>query len=290
MKQLEGVFLTLLAAVLWGTVGISVKYLMLHSHLSAENIAFMRLMLAAPMLMLFSLRFQKPVGPFPLVGVLLLGLGHAVYCYGYFRAIPLTGISIAVTVSLCLPPLLLAFYSALVLREKLHLNLWGAIFLGVVGLGLVTQVSHGHLNLQGLMLSGLAGIGFLLTLKGSQLILGWQPQTPLLALGFLAGGIFLLPYAPDLHQLRQLAAVEWGHLLYLALIPSALAYILFQRGLKTISSLTAGLITLFEPLVSMVLAVLLFSEVLLPLQWLGVACVSLMLLLLTRKNSVQNST
>lgn len=281
MNQLQGVLLTLMAAVLWGTVGISVNVLVLHTDLTAENVAFLRLIFAAPMLLLFSGGRPLRQG-FPVCGVVLLGLGHAVYCYGYFRAIPLTGISIAVTVSLCLPPLLLALHQAFFKRQGLQMGLWMSVLLGVVGTVLVAHVPGAQVNLQGLLLSVMAAVGFLLVLQGSKMISDQQPQSMLLALGFLAGGLFLLPYMPEVQILKTLNLLAWSHLLYLALIPSALAYILFQKGLKRVSSLTAGLITLFEPLVSMVLAVVVFQEHLQVQQWLGVFCMVLMLVVIPK--------
>ncbi len=58
-------------------------------------------------------------------------------------------------------------------------------------------------------------------------------------------------------------------MLYLALVPSVLAYWLFQSALKDVPASTASVVTLLEPLVASVLAWVLFSERLGPIGWVG---------------------
>jgi DME family drug/metabolite transporter len=60
-------------------------------------------------------------------------------------------------------------------------------------------------------------------------------------------------------------------LLYLGLVPTALAYWLFLNGLRHTPATTASILTLAEPLTSTVLAALLFGERLAPLGLLGAA-------------------
>lgn len=61
----------------------------------------------------------------------------------------------------------------------------------------------------------------------------------------------------------------WVLLVYLGLIPTALAYVLFFGGLRYTTATTASIATLLEPLTSTALAWLLFGERLGPLGLLG---------------------
>ena len=60
-------------------------------------------------------------------------------------------------------------------------------------------------------------------------------------------------------------------LLYLGLVPTALAYVLFLTGMRSITATVASIATLIEPLTSTVLAWLLFDEQLGPLGLFGAA-------------------
>ncbi|GGJ42943.1 DMT family transporter [Deinococcus roseus] len=283
MKHLSGVLLTLIAAVLWGTVGIGVHQLQNTTSLLPEHIAFLRLGLAAPVLLIFCLK-----GPWmftrqafwPVVGI---GLGHAVYCWAYFKAIPLSGVSIAVTVSLGTAPLLLALLGLVqrTLRPRMSLGL--ALLLGMLGLGFLTGLQVTPSGVQGILLSVLAGAGWALLIRSSEQIAHHQGQTLLIGMAFLVGSGFLLPVAPQPPQLTELPLSSWGILLYLAIAPSAVGYVLFQQGLKVITSVTAGLLSLFEPVVSILLAMLLFAERLQLLQWVGLALLLGMLVIITVK-------
>jgi DME family drug/metabolite transporter len=60
---------------------------------------------------------------------------------------------------------------------------------------------------------------------------------------------------------------------YLALGPMFVAYLLFGIGMRTLRSSTATTITLLEPFVATLLAVLVVGERLEPAGWLGLALI-----------------
>jgi len=71
--------------------------------------------------------------------------------------------------------------------------------------------------------------------------------------------------------------------LYMAIIPMFFGYLLFGFGLNFIEASKATLITLIEPLVATVLAVFIIGEKFKTIGWIGVALVSLCLLMQTIK-------
>jgi DME family drug/metabolite transporter len=99
--------------------------------------------------------------------------------------------------------------------------------------------------------------------------------------GFTLGGIVLLPLAaasgsglafhPDLASAGLLVALGVG--------PTAAAYTLYFRGLRTASASTAALLTLIEPLTAAVLAALVLGE---RLSAAGIAGAVLLLAAVTR--------
>jgi DME family drug/metabolite transporter len=71
--------------------------------------------------------------------------------------------------------------------------------------------------------------------------------------------------------------------LYMAVVPMFIGYLCFSRGLRQVEASTATLITLLEPVVAVMLAVLIVGERFMPVGWLGVMLIMLSLLLQTVK-------
>nr|WP_279587611.1 DMT family transporter [Lysinibacter cavernae] len=98
---------------------------------------------------------------------------------------------------------------------------------------------------------------------------------------FGLGGILLIPVLLVTGEslLASLNNAAVG--LYMALVPMFLGYVLFGRALLTVSSSAATVLTLFEPVVATVLAVLVVGERLGPIGWTGMMLVGACLVLLT---------
>jgi len=62
-------------------------------------------------------------------------------------------------------------------------------------------------------------------------------------------------------------------LAYIALVPSAFGFLLYARGLVGVQASAAALLTLAEPVVAAVLAVIVLGEPLPLLGWFGIAAV-----------------
>ncbi|MFJ6042810.1 DMT family transporter [Brachybacterium paraconglomeratum] len=89
------------------------------------------------------------------------------------------------------------------------------------------------------------------------------------------GSVLVLTGAPLLATPQAFAVGA-----YMALVPMFLGYVLFGLGLTRISASTATTLTLAEPAVAAVLAVLVVGERLPLLGWLGIAVIGLSLLIL----------
>ena len=74
------------------------------------------------------------------------------------------------------------------------------------------------------------------------------------------GAVALLPVALALGLWWPADAISSGWLVYIGVVTTVLAYGLFYRGLHTISSETAGVLTLLEPLAAAVLAAIALHE------------------------------
>jgi DME family drug/metabolite transporter len=80
-----------------------------------------------------------------------------------------------------------------------------------------------------------------------------------------------------------LTGLPWLSLLYLALVPTVLSYVLYTRGLSVVGATTAASLTLLEPLVSTMLAVGILGERMSAVSWVGAVVLGMSLLLVARR-------
>lgn len=273
----HGLLLIALAALLWGTVGVSTRALYTLSATDALSIGFFRLALAAPLLLagcLAVLRARAWRIAWRDMGLaLLLGAFLGLYQVSYFTAVGAVGVTVAVLVTLCTAPVIAALLGAAVARERLTRPAGLALLCALAGTALLV----GRGPEQGLGGGALAGVLFALaaafcyasiTVCG-RLVAGSAHPLQVNAVAFSAGALLLLLIATPGGLATGYPAAGWGLLVYLGLGPTVLAYWLFMRGMASTSATTATIVTLLEPLTATLLAWLLFGERLGPLGLLG---------------------
>lgn len=259
--------LIVVASVLWGTVTVATKALYGLSATNALSIGFFRLAIATPalalatLLLVGSLRVPRAaVRP-----VWLLGLAMALYQVCLFSAIPLIGVTIAVLIALCVAPVIVALVSVPLFRERLTLPLLAALAMALMGVGLLVAggssvaVAGAAVGSGVVLALGAAASYAVVTLCGRVLADRCHPlQT--LTLSFGLGALLLFPAALAGGLVSDYPLAGWGLLLHLGLVPTALAYVLFLLGMRSVSATAASIITLLEPLTAAVLAWWFFDE------------------------------
>ncbi|MFN8634596.1 MAG: EamA family transporter [Chloroflexota bacterium] len=274
-----GLLLILLAAMLWGTVGVSTRAIFTVSETTALSVAFLRLALSVPVLGLASAaalgRRGFLVAPRDLMLMGAIGLMLAGYQLCYFEAIQRVGVAVAALVTLCTAPVIVAVLSTLVLGERLTRR--SGVAAGCALLGTVLLVSpSGDAPLDGTALAGIAmalgsALGYAVITIVSRRIAGAYHPLTTVTVGFTSGAVLLLPALLLDGPRLEYTATGWALLAYLGAVPTALAYLLFTVGMRTTAATVASLVTLVEPLTAAVLAWLLFAEQLGPLALAGAA-------------------
>ncbi|WP_034492176.1 DMT family transporter [Afifella pfennigii] len=264
----RGLLLVALAASLWGTVGIASKFLYATTDVAPVFVGFMRLFLAVPLLFALSLatigRRTFAFAGRELGAILMVGVTLALYQLFYFTAVATTGVAIATLVTICTAPLIVALLAGAFLGERLSAPVVAALILGVAGTAMLVGVPSDVGVSRAAVFAGAAwALGSalsyaLFTLFSRVLAPGHHPFT-LIAIGFGAGALMLLPFAVA----RMPAAIPlegiWL-LLYIGLVPTGFAYILFFAGMKRAGATVASIAALTEPLVATLLAWSLFEE------------------------------
>lgn len=273
--------LIVFSAVLWGTVGVTTRALYaLTPEASALSIGFFRLAFSAPVLWLllwWSAGAQvSRVQRHDFGLMLLIGAMMALYQACYFAAIPRLGVTVAVIITICSAPVMVAVLAAIFLKETFTGQIGLALAAAITGtVALSLQQPAGPIiageTAQGVLYALGSGAGYaILTLCSRALAGRYHPLQPI-SVGFTAGALILLPFALATGFTATYSTAGWGLLIYLGMVPTALAYWLFLWGMRYTTATVASILTLLEPLTSALLAALLFQERLGPPGWLGAA-------------------
>lgn len=262
------VALVVIAALTWGTIGVAVGWLYRVAETNSLSIGFLRLLLSAPVLLITARLLAGPqafrIQPRHRWTLALIGGAFAGYQVAYFAAIPYLGVAAAVLINICSAPIFTALLARAFLGERLRPSTWLAVGGAVIGAGLLVggapQVHSTADLLIGAALALTAGFSYSLVVLGARLITAnYHPVVPV-ALSFALGALLLLPAALTTGLAIDYPPLGWLVLIYLSIVPTALAYALYVRGMRSVRATTAATITLLEPLGSALLAILLLGE------------------------------
>ncbi|NYZ13565.1 DMT family transporter [Azospirillum sp. RWY-5-1] len=264
-RKRTGIVLVAAAALLWGTGGVVAKMLFGMTEITPLTVGFFRLALSVPALVLVGwVLFGRDILRTDGVrsGLVAVSVAMASYQVFYYEAVHRAGVAVATLVTLCLAPVLVALLSALWLREPFTANVARALALALAGTAMLVgfPAGDGATSLSGIAMAvGAAASYAALTVAGRSIAGHCHPARTIIV-GFGGGALLLLPFA--LAQGLGLAypAPAWSLLLYLGLVPTALAYVLFFTGMRTTPATVASILSLMEPLTATVLAWAVFGE------------------------------
>ncbi|RBY76049.1 EamA/RhaT family transporter [Geodermatophilus sp. TF02-6] len=216
----------------------------------------------------------------------------AVYPLAFYTSMRLAGVAVGTVVSIGSAPMAAALVERAIDRQPLSRR-WAlgatAGVLGVLALAIARTGTAepatgavGARPLLGIALGLLAGLTYALYSWGAARVMrGGLPSRPVMGAIFGLGGVLLLPVllltgAPIVATWPNFAAVA-----YLAAVPMFLGYVLFGRGLAAVPASTATTLSLLEPAVAAVIAVLVLHERLPALGWVGTGVLLASLVVLT---------
>lgn len=263
-----GMALITLAAFTWSTIGVAVDLLYGLAETNPLSVGLLRLLLAAPA-MLIACRLVVGRGCLRierrhLAVMALIGAAFAGYQICYFAAIPRLGVATAVLINICSAPVITALLARAVLGERLTPTVLAAMAGAVLGTALLVggapeAASQSDLLIGAALAFG-AGICYSVVGLGSRAVAPhYHPLQPL-AVAFSLGALLLLPMALAGGLILSYPPAGWGLLIYLGVVPTALAYVFYLRGLRSVPATVAATVSLLEPLGSTLLAVVLLGE------------------------------
>jgi DME family drug/metabolite transporter len=202
-------------------------------------------------------RRRPPAGP-----VVVGGLAVALYQVAFFAAVADTGVAVGTVVALGSAPAFAGAAGWIVDRERPGAGWPAATALAGAGVVCIALAGGGaQVSALGVALALGAGAGYAtMTLTSKRLLRAGTSAEDAMALTFGAGALVLAP-------VLLLSGTAWiatpaglGLALFLGAVPTALAYVLFARGLRSLSAAEVSTITLAEPVTAAALGAAVLGE------------------------------
>ena len=282
------------AALLWATIGPAARFA-LRAGLDPLEISFWRAVIGGVLFGLHATvrgRLRIARRDLPAVGGFAL-LGVTIFYWSYFRAVQSGGAALA-AILLYTAPAWVALAAALWLGERLTVRKSLAVVLTLAGIAFVALGSDsggaGGADLSATrgsafafgLLAGLAYAAYYLF--GKRYFARYEAST-LFAYALPLGAMLLLPavtFGPK-------AAADWLVLLFLGVVPTYGAYLLYSFGLARVEATRAATVATLEPVVAAALAYAVWGEALRGLGYVGAALVLAGVLLVATERGVREA-
>jgi DME family drug/metabolite transporter len=268
-----GLIYLVTAGLLWGTGGLTGSLLSRSAGLPALSVAAYRLGVGGMLILAFLVatrhrRTSKrpwPSGRAAWTRIAAIGLLAAVFQSCYFTAVSLSSVSLATLVTIGSAPVIVLAVERARGQRRIGRLKGCATSLALIGLSLLVGLPAGGVPESAVLASAglavLAAAGFAtLTLIGARPVAGLDDLSAT-GFGFALGGLILLPAAAVSGGLGFTPGpATLGLLAALGTAPTAVAYTLYFRGLRTAPAGTAALLSLLEPLTATVLAAVVLGD------------------------------
>lgn len=221
-------------------------------------------------------------------GVIALGaVAVAVYPLAFYSSMQFAGIAIGSVVSLGSAPLVSGLLELVIDRRRLGPWWFVAASLAVAGGTLLTfshdETTAGSDVTLGIVLGVVAGSAYAVySWAVGRMIARGVPRAASMGAVFGVGGALLMPVlvitgGPLLESVQPFSVAA-----YMAIVPMFIGYLLFGLGLARIPASSATTITLLEPAVATLLAVVIVGEHVAPIGWIGMLAIGLALVVIAR--------
>lgn len=256
----RGVLSLAIAATFWGTGGAVAVVLGRDHGLGPVAVSFWRFAVAAAAVAAIRLLAPGPTAHESWRAAVLSGAGMAVSQAAYFGAVAHAGLAVGTLVTIGASPVLIALGARRLLGERIGAA-QAATMCGAVG-GLVLLTADpggpGAATFLGVGLAVLSALTYSAVILLARRNRGGGAGKS----AFVAGAIMLAPLALGEGLLPTtgdpFTAAAW--LVFLGVVPTALAYRWFFAGLATVPAATASVVALLEPVAASLMALVLLGE------------------------------
>ena len=251
----------LIAAILFGTTGTAQA--LGPDGSTPMTVGASRILIGGSLLAAMALAAGGFRGRWPLGQVLLAGAGVAVYQLAFFQAVADTGVAVGAIVAIGSGPVFAGILERVLDGAWPGRTWFIATALATTGVAVLSLASatDASLSAGGIGLALVSGLGYATyTIVAKRLLRLGHTPVAVMGASFGLGAVLLLP-------VLLLGDTAWLHTpdglalaLYLGIVPTALAYSLFARGLRSLDASEVTTLVLAEPLTATVLGVVVLDE------------------------------
>jgi drug/metabolite transporter (DMT)-like permease len=171
-------------------------------------------------------------------------------------------------------PAFMVLFASLILKERLTLK--KAISVSLATIGVITIVGIDDINMSS-MLGGISLIIAALTWALMSVLIKRIPSdysqivvtTYATFIAFIVLTPFVIPRLPQIDPNDLMDPTIWGGLLYLGIISTSIAFLLWNRGLQMLNASSGGIFFFFQPVVGTLLGWALLGETISITFWIG---------------------
>jgi drug/metabolite transporter (DMT)-like permease len=282
MKRITGILLIALSAAFFGTLAIFGRFLYAEG-IDTFTMLFLRFGIAACVMMLILL-LRKETFPRGKIVLQLIGmgaLGYAGQSFSYLTAIKYASAGL-VALLLYLYPIFVFVLSVIVLREKVTWVKVIALILALLGTALTVDPAGGQLN--GILLAISAALIYsVYIIVGTNVMKHVSVvQSSVVIFGSAAIVYGLLIMTNGAHF--PTTSTGWLGIAGIVLIATVIPVLAFLAGLERIGPTNAAMLSTLEPVVTVLLAGMIFGERLETIAILGGGLILVAVILLTRSD------
>lgn len=264
-------FFVLLAAILWGMTGTAQTFL--DKGVSPIAVATIRSAIGGGLLLIVAVLLRKiSFRTWSWKWTILAAASIALFQGLFFTSIRLTGVAIGTVVTIGSAPMFSGVLEWLFWKTRPS-KIWGIATIMTITGCILLFINSGDraIHIGGVGLSVCAGLSFAVYTNMSKQLMAQQEALPAVAMTFSICAVLLLPFSIS-SGFSWLAEMQnlWT-MIFMGVMCTSIAYLLFLSGLQKISSSSAVTLSLAEPLTASMLGVLLVGEHLSSTSWVGVA-------------------
>ena len=247
----------LLAAVCFGTTGTAQA---IGPAASPVAVGAARIVIGGALLVLIA-RGRHVALPRRSVTAAGIAVGVCVYQLSFFAAVNLTGVAVGTVVAIGTGPAAAGALGRIVNGERLTGRWALATVCAAAGIVLLAGDGGRAVEPAGIALAITAGLGYATcTVLSKRLIAAGSAPEAVMAAGFGGAAVLLVPVLAIAGPGFLTSAGGLGLAVYLGAIPTAVAYVLFSRGLRSLTSGETATLVLAEPLTAAALGIFALGE------------------------------
>lgn len=263
------ILIFILCMIAWGSIGIFVRFIPLPS----LTIAFLRAIIASPILFVFyKTTKQQIINQKNLKALIRNGILIAINWILLFEAYRYTSIANA-TIAYNMAPIFMILISKYLYKQHVTTKeMWGCL-LAFIGLILIvtSNFNIGSTHLIGISLGILGGVLYAFIVSSNRQIKAVSYQA-LTFIQIFTSAIILLPLVAfnNLNSLITLSAIQWGAIILLGVLQTAICYLVYYLVLPKIRIGLVSILSYFDPLSAILFGFVIFNEQLGYLQIIGI--------------------